>query len=123
MTYYPAAYQSAQPQQRTWDVILTVVLYCAAAVLGLLAAYCTVFFAFAADACGPGRNCKDEYLSAAFAVSWGGTALALAGSFVMIIIAAVQRWLMWYWPVVAMALIVASFLSGVALANGVYDTP
>ncbi|QIS06915.1 hypothetical protein F5X71_35480 [Nocardia brasiliensis] len=119
MTYYPAAQQTARPPQRTWDVILTIVLYCAAVVAGLIAAYLTVFFAFAADACGSGRTCHDEYLNAAFAVSWGGTAAALVVSLVMIIVAAVKRWLMFYWPILAMAVIVGSFVCGASLASQV----
>ncbi|PXX65524.1 hypothetical protein DFR70_104589 [Nocardia tenerifensis] len=117
MTYYPTA---QQPRQRTWDVVFTIVLYCGAAVLGLLAAYATAFFAFAADACAY-DNCREDYLGAAFVVSWGGTALALAGSLVMIIIAAVKRWSMWYWPVLAAVLIATSFATGLALASQVHS--
>lgn len=127
MTYYPTAQQqwpqpTPRPQQRTWDLVLTIVLYSCAAVLGMLAAYATIFFAFAADACGT-NNCNDGYLGAAFIVSWGGTALALVGSLVMIVVAGLKRWYMWYWPVLAVLLIVASFAGGVALAAQVYATP
>ncbi|MFI7001206.1 hypothetical protein [Nocardia sp. NPDC050175] len=132
MTYYPTTQQqwqqpqwqqpTPQPQQRTWDLVLTIVLYSCAALLGLLAAYATLFFAFATDACGT-NNCNDSYLGAAFIVSWGGTALALVGSLVMIIVAGLKRWYMWYWPVLAALLIVASFASGVALASHVYAGP
>ncbi|WP_433660545.1 hypothetical protein ACQPW1_47800 [Nocardia sp. CA-128927] len=133
MTYYPTTQQqwqqqpqwqqpTPQPQQRTWDLVLTIVLYSCAALLGLLAAYATVFFAFAADACGA-NNCNDSYLGAAFIVSWGGTALALVGSLIMIIVAGLERWYMWYWPVLAAVLIVASFFGGVALASQVYTGP
>ncbi|KAA8890388.1 hypothetical protein F3087_03575 [Nocardia colli] len=132
MTYYPTAQQqwqqpqwprpTPQPPQRTWDLVLTIVLYSCAALLGMLAAYATIFFAFAADACGP-KNCNDSYLGAAFIVSWGGTAVALVGSLVMIVIAGLKRWYMWYWPVLAALLIVASFAGGVALASQVYATP
>ncbi|WP_069161346.1 hypothetical protein [Nocardia altamirensis] len=120
-TYYPMAQPQfpARPQQRTWDLVLALVLYSIAAALGLVAAYFTVFFAFAADPCSA-NNCRDGYLGAAFAVSWGGTAVALVGSLVMVIVAAVQRWYQWYWPVLAMIMIVASFLGGVALASQVY---
>ncbi|MFB8276158.1 hypothetical protein [Nocardia colli] len=133
MTYYPTAQQqqwqqpqwpqpTPRPPQRTWDLVLTIVLYSCAALLGVLAAYATIFFAFAADACGP-KNCNDSYLGAAFIVSWGGTAVALVGSLVMIVIAGLKRWYMWYWPVLAAILIVASFAGGVALASQVYATP
>lgn len=127
MTYYPTAQPqwqqpTPQPPQRTWDLVLTIVLYSCAAVLGMLAAYATIFFAFAADSCGP-NNCNDSYLGAAFIVSWGGTALALVGSLVMIVVAGLKRWYMWYWPVLAALLIVGSFAGGVALASQVYATP
>lgn len=116
--------QRPQPEwqsqtQRTWDLVLAIVLYSGAALLGLVAAYATCFFAFAADSCGA-NNCNDSYLGAAFIVSWGGTAVALVGSLVMIIVAAMKRWYMWYWPILAGILIVASFAGGVALASQVY---
>ncbi|MEV6556735.1 hypothetical protein AB0M22_13525 [Nocardia sp. NPDC051756] len=118
----PVRRHPQQPPQRTWDLVLTIVLYSGAAVLGMLAAYATVFFAFAADACGT-NNCNDSYLGAAFIVSWGGTAIALVGSLIMIIVAGLKRWYMWYWPVLAALLIVGSFAGGVALASQVYATP
>ncbi|WP_174190170.1 hypothetical protein [Nocardia barduliensis] len=104
---------------RTWDVVLAVVLYCVAAVLALAAAYFTVFFAFASDPCGP-DNCRTDYLGWAFVVSWGGTAFAIVGVTGMLILAAVKRWYMWYWPVLAIVLIVASFCGGLALAAQVH---
>ncbi|MFI6042159.1 hypothetical protein ACIA8C_11025 [Nocardia sp. NPDC051321] len=113
--------QSPQPQQRTWDLVLAIVLYSGAALLGLVAAYATCFFAFAADSCGA-NNCNDSYLGAAFIVSWGGTALALVGALIMIIVAAMKRWYMWYWPVLAAIMIVGSFAAGVALASQVYPS-
>ncbi|WP_405159947.1 hypothetical protein OG203_26290 [Nocardia sp. NBC_01499] len=129
MTYYPTVPQQQwqppqpqQPQQRTWDLLLAIALYCAAALLGLLAAYATCFFAFAADPCSA-TNCRDGYLTAAFIVSWCGTALALLGSLTMIILAAIKRWYMWYWPVLAGVLIVISFATGVSLASQVYTGP
>ncbi|MET9024799.1 hypothetical protein ABZW96_04170 [Nocardia sp. NPDC004168] len=104
---------------RTWDVVLAVVLYSVAVVLGAAAAYFTVFFAFASDPCGQ-DNCRTEYLGWAFAVSWGGTATAIVGVTAILVLAAIKRWYMWYWPVLAMALIVLSFAGGVALASQVY---
>ncbi|WP_063016719.1 hypothetical protein [Nocardia niwae] len=110
---------AGQRPVRTWDVVLAVVLYCVAAVLGLAAAYFTLFFAFATDPCGA-DNCRTDYLGWAFAVSWGGTALAITGMSGMLILAAVKRWYLWYWPVLAMMLIAASFAGGVALASQIY---
>ncbi|MFI6171081.1 hypothetical protein ACIBCN_30180 [Nocardia sp. NPDC051052] len=129
MTYYPTVQQQwqppqqewQQPQPRTWDLVLAIVLYSCAALLGLVAAYATLFFAFAADSCGA-NNCNDGYLGAAFIVSWGGTALALVGSLIMIIVAGMKRWYMWYWPVLAAIMIVGSFAAGVALASQVYPS-
>ncbi|NKY27958.1 hypothetical protein [Nocardia gamkensis] len=115
----PARPPAEQRAVRTWDVVLAVVLYCVAAVLGLAAAYFTVFFAFATDPCGP-DNCRTDYLGWAFVVSWGGTAFAIVGVTGMLILAAVKRWYMWYWPVLAIVLIVASFGGGLALASQVY---
>ncbi|WP_040871171.1 hypothetical protein [Nocardia exalbida] len=115
----PARPAAGQRAARTWDVVLAVVLYCVAAVLGLAAAYFTVFFALATDPCGL-DNCRTDYLGWAFVVSWGGTAFAIVGVTGMLILAAVKRWYMWYWPVLAIVLIVASFGGGLALASQVY---
>ncbi|MBF6469909.1 hypothetical protein IU427_32825 [Nocardia beijingensis] len=115
----PASSPAGQRPVRTWDVVLAIVLYCVAAVLGSAAAYFTLFFAFATDPCGT-DNCRTDYLGWAFAVSWGGTALAIVGVTGMLILAAVKRWYMWYWPVLAIVLIVLSFAGGLALTSQVY---
>ncbi|WP_327110938.1 hypothetical protein OHB12_24320 [Nocardia sp. NBC_01730] len=113
---------SGRQQARTWDLVLAVLLYCGAAVLGLVAAYFTLFFAFATDPCTQ-DNCRTEYLTWAFVVSWGGTALALLGSLALLVVAAVKRWYLWFWPVSAILLIIGSFFGGAALAAQVYIGP
>ncbi|MBF6296189.1 hypothetical protein IU459_01365 [Nocardia amamiensis] len=118
----PSAPRPGQQPVRTWDLVLAIVLYCAAAILGLTAAYFTLFFAFATDPCTP-TTCRTEYLAWAFAVSWGGTGLALAGTFATLIVAVIKRWYLWFWPVLAMLLIIGSFCGGAALAAQVYTGP
>ncbi|MGK8521176.1 hypothetical protein ACRS6B_06265 [Nocardia asteroides] len=116
---YPWVPPAARQPMRTWDVVLAVVLYGVAVILGPAAAYFTVFFAFATDPCGP-DDCRTGYLGWAFVVSWGGTAFAIVGATVMLIVAAVRRWYLWYWPVLAIVLTVASFGGGLALASQVH---
>ncbi|WP_157129372.1 hypothetical protein [Nocardia amamiensis] len=107
---------------RAWDLTLAAVLYVGAVALGSAAAYFTVFFAFATDPCSYG-TCRTEYLTWAFAVSWGGTALALLGTLAVLIVAAIRRWYLWFWPVLAMLLIVGSYCGGLALAGQIYTGP
>lgn len=119
---FPAAPVPYSPYQvparrtaRTWDVILGWTLFGFACLIGLCAAYATIFFAFAADSCND-QTCNSDYIGLAFVVSWGGTAVALVGALVMLIVSTVKGWLMWYWPVIATAIVVGGFFAGFALA-------
>lgn len=123
MYQYPPAYPirstdfglQQRKQVSAADIAISVVLFMFACGVGLVAAYATLFFAFASDSCGY-QTCNDSYMTAAFAVSWGGTAFALVGSLVMIVVAAVRRTMMWIWPTLALVVIVGSFFLGVACA-------
>ncbi len=123
MYQYPSAYPIRStdfglPQRKqisAADVAISVVLFMFACGVGLIAAYCTLFFAFASDSCGY-QNCNDSYLTAAFAVSWGGTAFALVSLLVMIVVAAIRRTMMWIWPTLALVVIFGSFCLGIACA-------
>ncbi|GAB2510477.1 hypothetical protein GCM10027167_10650 [Nocardia heshunensis] len=92
------------------------VLYAFAVPLGMFAAYITVFFAFATDSCGSGRDCAYAYVDWGIWLSWGGTAFALGVGLVMLLVSTVKGWLMWYWPVLSMAMIIASLICGGYLA-------
>ncbi len=104
---------------RTWDLVLAIVLYVLAVAAGLLAASITPFFAMASDSCGAESGCREELATWGILVSWGGTAVALGGGLVMMILAAVKRWQIWIWPTLALVLVPVSFLVGMALAEQV----
>lgn len=91
-------------------------------VLAVLAAVGSVglspFFVMATDACGP-DNCDDSKLTWAFVVTWGGVAVAAVVGVVGLIRAARRGTVMWIWPTVALALVVATFGWGFALAVSV----
>ncbi|MBF6212889.1 hypothetical protein IU433_29960 [Nocardia puris] len=111
MTYPP----TAQRPVRTWDAVLSVVLYSVAALLGALAAYITVFFVMAAGACSTESTCDEGLIVIAMILSWGGTALAILGIPLALLIAALKRWTMWWWGALANVLVIATFFGGVAL--------
>ncbi|MFE3195176.1 hypothetical protein ACFXHA_39660 [Nocardia sp. NPDC059240] len=112
-----ATWPAPQRSLRTWDVVLGWVLYAFAVPLGMFTAYITVFFAFAADSCSSGVDCAYAYVDWGIWLSWGGTAFALISALVMLLISTFKGWLMWYWPVLSMAMIIASFVGGAFLAG------
>ncbi|MBF6176233.1 hypothetical protein [Nocardia blacklockiae] len=115
MPYPP---RKAEPV-RTWDLVLAILLYALATLLGLFAATFTPFFAMATDPCGAGTGCREEFATWGILVSWGGTAAALGGGLVMVIVAAVKRWYMWWWAALALVLVPLSFFAGLFLAEQV----
>lgn len=100
------------------DVIFTAILYLIAVLISFALIFWSFFFVMATDACGP-DDCHTGYLTAAYFVTWGGVVAALTGSLVMIFVAASKRWMMWFWPLIAIATIVVTFALGGWLADQV----
>ncbi|MBB5913961.1 hypothetical protein BJY24_002828 [Nocardia transvalensis] len=124
MTYYYPAPYSAAPHPahrtvRTWDLVLAIVLYALASGVGLCTAAFTPFFAMATDPCGAGSGCREEFATWGILVSWGGTAAALGGGLIMLILAAVKGWTVWVWGALALLLVPLSFGVGLWLAGQV----
>ncbi|WP_280362187.1 hypothetical protein [Nocardia wallacei] len=115
----PMPMRPAPRPLRTWDLVLAIVLYSLAALLGVCAASFTPFFVMATDPCGYGTGCREEFATWGILVSWGGTAAALGGGLVMVVVAAVKRWYMWWWAALALLLVPASFVTGLLLAGQV----
>jgi hypothetical protein len=113
---YPPA---VPPSRHTGlDIALTVILSVVAAAFALGAVSFSFFFVMATDSCGP-RHCNYDALGAAYAVTWGGIGVAILVGAVGIVVAAIRKMTMWYWPAGSLALIVASTGTGLSLANSV----
>ncbi len=76
------------------------------------------FFVMATDSCGS-RHCDYDALGAAYLVTWGGIGLAILVGAVGIIVAAIRKLTMWYWPAASLLIIIASTGAGLSLANSV----
>ncbi len=101
---------------RVVDIILTVlflgVLLAGSAFIG----YVTLFvYAMATDGCH--GQCREEYLTPAFLVQWGGIALGVVVAIGGVILGAVKRWLMLVWPLVGIGLVLAATATAFALVN------
>jgi hypothetical protein len=120
--YYPE-YQPGHPplpprRHSVVDITLTVILSALAVICALGAVSFSFFFVMATDSCGP-QHCDYDALSAAYLVTWGGIGLAILIGATGIIVAAVRKWTMWFWPAGSLLLIVVSTGVGVSLANSV----
>lgn len=123
MTHYAAADGSAhnplqQRHRRAWDVVLGWALYAIAVALGLVTAFNALMFGMLSDACAY-QSCHEEYITWSIGLSWGGTVLALGAALAMLVVSTINRWLMWYWPVLAMAIIIVSSVGGFIVASQV----
>ncbi len=92
------------------------------AVLALLAAVGSVlispFFVMTTDACGA-DNCNFAWLKGAFAVTWGGVAVAAVVAVAGTLRAARRGTAMWIWPAMALLLVTVTFVAGFLLATRV----
>ncbi|UGT59171.1 hypothetical protein [Nocardia asteroides] len=98
------------------DTAIAIVLYALAFLLALCSVFATMFFAFAADSCTLGRDC--DFIGTGMIVSWGGAGLGVLVGAVMLPIAAWQRWPMWVWGVLSLALVVGGFGIGIGIVSG-----
>jgi hypothetical protein len=116
--YYPG-YPPVPPRRHSAvDITLTVILSTLTTISALGAVSFSFFFVMATDSCGP-RQCNFDVLGAAYLVTWGGIGLAILGGATGIIVAALRKWTMWFWPAASLLLIVVSTGVGLSLANSV----
>ena len=82
----------------------------------LVSLFFSPFFVMATDSCGH-DDCRDALVTWAYAVTWGGVAVAAVVAVVGMIVAARRRTAMWVWPALALLLVVATFVGGAVLAS------
>ncbi len=98
------------------DRVATVVLVTMTVMATLVSLFFSPFFVMATDSCGH-DNCRDSMVTWAYAVTWGGVAVAAVVAVVGMIAAARRRTTMWVWPALALLLVVATFVIGAQLAS------
>jgi len=98
------------------DRVASVVLAALAVLATLVSLLVSPFFVMSTDACGH-DNCRDSLVTWAYAVTWGGAAVAAVVAVVGMIAAARRRTAMWVWPALALLLVVTTFVIGAQLAS------
>lgn len=106
----PQAHRS--PVDRVASIVLTVL----ALLAGLVSLFFSPFFVMSTDACGH-DDCREDLVTWAYAVTWGGLALAALVGVLGMIVAARRRTTMWVWPAAALVVVVATFVIGAQLAS------
>ncbi|MFT3900551.1 MAG: hypothetical protein QM728_09980 [Gordonia sp. (in: high G+C Gram-positive bacteria)] len=119
MTTTPGLSPANDSPPRVGDIVATVLLSLLAVAAGLVAAFFTAFFVMASDGCSPSAgNCRYGLLDGAYVVSWGGTALGGVVLLIGLIVAvASKRRPLFVWPLLALGIIVATFLIGAAMVE------
>lgn len=98
------------------DRLATVVLAVLAVLAALVSLFISPFFVMATDSCGH-TDCRDSLITWAYAVTWGGVALAAVVALGGMISAARRHTRMWVWPGLALLLVVVTFVIGAQLAS------
>ena len=112
MTSAPAPHFHRSPADRVASIVMSVLAVAA----GLVSAFFSPFFVMATDACGH-NDCRDELVTWAYVVTWGGLALAAIVGVVGMVVAARRKTAMWIWPALALFLVVTTFVIGAQLAS------
>ena len=101
---------------RVWDIVLTILLLLAVAVVTLIASIFGLYLAMAADSCGV-RDCDTELIAVgmlfAAVMPWVLLGLAVIGSIVLLILRRLAFWV----PLVAAILIIVAFFIGGGLRD------
>lgn len=98
------------------DRVATLIACALASLAVMVSLFFSPFFVMATDSCGH-DNCRDPLVTWAYAVTWGGVAIAVVVAVVGMIRAIRRRTVMWIWPAIALALVVVTFVVGAQLAS------
>ncbi|MEE2057954.1 hypothetical protein [Rhodococcus artemisiae] len=102
--------------RRTIDAVVTALFIIVTIVFAAVAFFVSLLFPMGMDSCGP-DGCQEGYLTAASAVTWGGIAVAVAGTVVGVVTAARRRVMMWVWPLLGATTIAVVLIVGLNLAE------
>jgi len=102
-----------------WDVVCTCGLLALLVVVATTTSLPSRLFGFAADACpdgscGPVPYGLDQYI---YPVMWGGIGAAIAAAAIGPIVSLLRGWYMFFWPIMAAAILMLSSLAGYALTT------
>ena len=102
-----------------WDVVCTCALLTLLVVVATTTSLPSRLFGFAADACpdgscGPVPFGLDQYI---YPVMWGGIGAAIAAAAIGPFVSLLRGWYMFFWPIMAAAILMVSSLAGYALTT------
>jgi hypothetical protein len=111
-----------EPQRRrvrvaVWDVTFTVAIWTVFVVVATTTNLRSLLFGFVSDVC-PADDCApvpfgiDYYI---YPVVWGGIGAAFSAAVIGPFVSLVKGWYMFFWPLMAIALVILSSAAGSAL--------
>lgn len=119
----PAGENPDLPQIRLrlarWDVICTVAILAVLVVVAATTTWISRLFGFLADVC-TGEDCPPAPLNVdlyIYPVVWGGIGAAIAAAVIGPVVSLVKGWYMFFWPILAIAILVLASLAGSLLTR------
>ncbi len=100
------------------DRLATIAMSVLAALAALVSLFVSPFFGMTTNACDP-NDCDGSTAAWAYGVTWGGVVVAAAVAVAGMIYAARRKTPMWFWPALALVLVVGTFVLGSQLASSV----
>lgn len=107
----------ARVRLAVWDVFGTVAIWAALFVVALTTSLPSALFGFLADVC-PADSCPPVPLGIdlwIYPVVWGGLGAAVAAAVIGPCVSLVKGWYMFFWPILAIAIVVLSSAAGSAM--------
>jgi hypothetical protein len=100
-----------------WDVICTVAIWAVLFIIATTTSWPSELFGFVADVC-PADSCPPAPFGIdlwIYPVVWGGIGAAAAAAVIGPCVSLVKGWYMFFWPILAMTVVVLSAVTGSAL--------
>lgn len=100
-----------------WDVACTIGLWVVLVVTAATTRWPSLLFGFVADVC-PADSCAPAPFGVdlwIYPVVWGGIGAACAAAVIGPFVSLVKGWYLFFWPIMAMAIVILSSVAGSAL--------